>query len=35
MLNLLGLPLEASTHAGEIDQMLVLVHWLMAILFIG
>jgi cytochrome c oxidase subunit II len=35
MLNFLGLPVEASTHAGEIDQMLVLVHWLMAILFVG
>jgi cytochrome c oxidase subunit 2 len=35
MLNLLGLPVAASAHAGEIDQMIVLVHWLMAILFIG
>ena len=35
MLNLLGLPAPASAHAGEIDQMLVLVHWLMAVLFIG
>ncbi len=35
MLNMLGLPVEASTHAGEIDQMIVLVHWLMAILFVG
>ncbi len=35
MLNLLGLPLAASTHAGEIDEMIVLVHWLMAILFVG
>jgi cytochrome c oxidase subunit II len=35
MLNFLGLPVEASTHAGEIDQMIVLVHWLMAILFVG
>ena len=35
MLNYLGLPVQASTHAGEIDQMLVLVHWLMLILFVG
>jgi cytochrome c oxidase subunit 2 len=35
MLNLLGLPVQASTHAGEIDQMIVLVHWLMLILFVG
>jgi len=35
MLNYLGLPVQASTHAGEIDQMISLVHWLMAILFVG
>jgi cytochrome c oxidase subunit 2 len=35
MLNWLGLPVEASTHAGEIDQMIVLVHWLMLLLFVG
>jgi len=35
MLNWLGLPVEASTHAAEIDQMLVLVHWLMLVLFVG
>jgi cytochrome c oxidase subunit 2 len=35
MLNYLGLPIAASTHAGEIDQMIVLVHWLMAIMFVG
>jgi len=35
MLNYLGLPVQASTHAAEIDQMTSLVHWLMAILFIG
>lgn len=35
MLNLLGLPAAASTHAGDIDHMLVLVHWLMAVLFVG
>jgi len=35
MLNLLGMPAPASAHAAEIDQMIVLVHWLMAVLFIG
>lgn len=35
MLNWLGLPIEASTHAPEIDHMLVLVHWLMVTLFVG
>ena len=35
MLNLLGLPVEASTHAAEIDHMIVLVHWLMLVLFVG
>jgi cytochrome c oxidase subunit 2 len=35
MLKLLGLPVAASTHAGDIDQMLVLVHWLMLVLFVG
>ena len=35
MLNLLGLPIQASTHAGEIDHMIVLVHWLMLVLFVG
>ena len=35
MLNYLGLPAAASSHAGEIDQMTVLVHWLMLVLFIG
>ena len=35
MLQYLGLPAAASAHAGEIDQMLVLVHWLMAVLFVG
>ena len=35
MLNLLGMPAAASTHAGDIDQMIVLVHWLMAVLFVG
>lgn len=35
MLNYLGLPIAASAHAGEIDQMIVLVHWLMLVLFVG
>ena len=35
MLSYLGLPVAASTHAGDIDQMIVLVHWLMAVLFVG
>ena len=35
MLNWLGLPVEASAHAAEIDQMIVLVHWLMLLLFVG
>ena len=35
MLNWLGLPVAASAHAAEIDQMLVLVHWLMLVLFVG
>ena len=35
MLKLLGLPVAASAHAGEIDEMIVLVHWLMLVLFVG
>jgi cytochrome c oxidase subunit 2 len=35
MLNWLGLPVQASTHAPEIDHMIVIVHWLMLILFVG
>jgi cytochrome c oxidase subunit II len=35
MLDLLGLPVAASAHAGEIDQMIVLVHWMMLVLFVG
>ncbi len=35
MLNYLGLPVQASTHAGEIDQLIALVHWLMLVLFVG
>ncbi|MEX2088822.1 MAG: hypothetical protein WEB62_03585 [Bacteroidota bacterium] len=35
MLELLGLPLDASVHGPKLDQMTVVVHWLMLILFIG
>lgn len=35
MRDLLGLPLAGSAHAGDIDQTMVLVHWLMAVLFVG
>ena len=35
MRELLGLPMAASAHAGEIDHMIVLVHWLMLVLFVG
>jgi cytochrome c oxidase subunit 2 len=35
MLNFLGMPAPAATHAGEIDQMIVLTHWLMFVLFVG
>jgi len=35
MLNWLGMPIAASTHAADIDRMIVLVHWLMLVLFVG
>src|SRR5437867_12487105 len=35
MVNYLGLPVAASKHAAEIDQMIVLTHWLMLVLFVG
>src|SRR5436190_23301598 len=35
MLNWLGLPPAASAHAAELDNMTVLVHWLMLVLFVG
>src|SRR5688572_5459181 len=35
MLELLGMPPQAATHAPEIDNMMVLVHWLMVVLFVG
>ena len=31
----LKMPIQASSHAAEIDQMTVLVHWLMLIMFVG
>ena len=35
MLDWLGMPIAASAHAGEVDQIMVLVHWLMLALFVG
>ena len=35
MRELLGLPVAASAHAGQVDQVMVLVHGLMAVLFVG
>jgi cytochrome c oxidase subunit 2 len=35
MSSLLGMPIQASQHAQEIDQMTILVHWLMLVLFVG
>lgn len=35
MLNYLGLPVQASAHAGEIDHLISLLHWLMLVLFVG
>jgi cytochrome c oxidase subunit 2 len=35
MLTMLGLPPQAATHAADIDQMISLTHWLMAVLFVG
>ena len=35
MKEFLQFPVEASAHAAQIDQMTILVHWLMAILFVG
>ena len=32
MLNYLGLPAAASSHAGDIDRIIALVHWLMLVL---
>lgn len=35
MLEWLGMPVAASAHAGQVDQVMVLVHWLMLVLFVG
>ncbi len=35
MHDILGLPLVASAHGSEIDQMLVVIHWMIVILFVG
>ena len=35
MLEWLGMPVAGSTHAGDVDQLMVLVHWLMLVLFVG
>ena len=35
MWELLGLPPQASAHAADVDQLIVLLHWMMAILFVG
>ena len=35
MLELLGLPPQASAHAAQIDNMIVILHWLMLALFVG
>jgi cytochrome c oxidase subunit 2 len=35
MLDWLGLPVQASAHAAELDHMTALVHWLMLVLFVG
>ncbi len=35
MQELLGLPPQASSHAADIDQVIVVLHWLMLLLFVG
>ena len=35
ILQWLGLPVAASAHAGEVDRIMALVHWLMLVLFVG
>lgn len=35
MLEWLKMPDGASAHAGDVDQIMVLVHWLMLVLFVG
>ena len=35
MLNFLGMPVAASQHAPDVDSLIVVVHWLMLVLFVG
>jgi len=35
MRDLLGLPVDASVHGATIDQIIVIIHWLMLVLFVG
>jgi cytochrome c oxidase subunit 2 len=35
MLEWLGMPVAGSAHAAELDHIMVLVHWLMLVLFVG
>jgi cytochrome c oxidase subunit II len=35
MLNFLGMPVAASAHAGDVDRIISLLHWLMLVLFVG
>src|SRR5438093_10054932 len=35
MLSYLGLPVAAATHSPDVDSLIVLVHWLMLVLFVG
>ena len=35
MQELLGLPPQASAHAAEIDNMIVVLHWIMLVMFVG
>ncbi len=35
MHDLLGLPIDASAHGQYIDQIIVILHWLMLVLFVG
>ncbi len=35
LLHKFGLPINVSTHGGGVDQLISLIHWLMAALFIG
>lgn len=35
MLKWLAMPVAASAHSGDVDQVIALVHWLMLVLFVG